>query len=152
MPTAFGAWLLKRLQLNEMNRSDLARAAGVNPSTVSKWIYADRPTPASCELIADALKIPVDRVLEAAGHRQPDTSPEGEVRKEIANLLQFIPEQLLVPFVPALRGLTHRQEQTQALGRLNRLRDAQPDDDEDGEGDEGKAEGRRWGRPEYATA
>jgi transcriptional regulator with XRE-family HTH domain len=43
---------------------------GVVPSLVSRWVNAGRiPSPESCDLLADALGLDVDRVLVAAGHR-----------------------------------------------------------------------------------
>lgn len=69
----FAAWLHRQLQRREWNLSDLGRKADVKPSVVSRWSRGERvPSPESCERIADALGLPLDEVLAAAGHRYGD--------------------------------------------------------------------------------
>ncbi len=66
----FRAWFAGQLKRREWNQSDAARRMGIQPSVVSHWISGKRvPSPQSCDLISDAFGVPVDLVLELAGHR-----------------------------------------------------------------------------------
>lgn len=66
----FSVWLKGQLRRREMTGSDLARKIDRPPSMVNRWTAGDRmPSPASCDLIADALAIDLDLVLFHAGHR-----------------------------------------------------------------------------------
>ena len=68
----FGRWLKNELRRREWNMSDLARRINADPSAVGRWARGDRiPSPESCDLLADALGVDLDRVLVIAGHR-PD--------------------------------------------------------------------------------
>ena len=109
--TPFGRWLMDRLDEREMTRADLARAVGRSSGLVAKWLYSNAPLPASCDRIAAALMLPVDQVLEAAGHR-PVASPQSDLRREAQNLLTRIPEPLLVPLIAMLRGLARDADTT----------------------------------------
>lgn len=134
-PTPFGVWLLKELQRRELTQADLTRKTGVATGMVSKWIYRPdkTPSPKSCDLIADALMLPVDVVLTAAGHRPPDQPPRGNVRQEAANLLDLIPEPLVAGLIPQLRGLANAAGQEQAIERIRKLfaaEDERNDDDD----------------------
>jgi transcriptional regulator with XRE-family HTH domain len=66
----FAAWFRQQLKRREWNQSDAARKLGVSSGVVSRWYRGDRlPDPKSCDLIADLFVVPVDMVLELAGHR-----------------------------------------------------------------------------------
>jgi transcriptional regulator with XRE-family HTH domain len=82
-------WLQWQLDRREWSQADftreLSRAAGRQISTglVSNWLTgARRPSPESCELIAEVFHTDVDEVLTRAGHRprdldiDPDSPPE----------------------------------------------------------------------------
>lgn len=109
--TPFGQWLLARLDERDMRRIDLARATGRSAGLVAKWLYHSDPRPPSCERIAAALMLPVDQVLEAAGHR-PIQRAGSELRREAENLIQRLPEPLLVPVIAMLRGLARDADAT----------------------------------------
>lgn len=66
----FSQWFARQLTRHEWTQSDFARRAKVATSTVSNWASGARvPDPTSCDLIADVLRVPLDEVLAAAGHR-----------------------------------------------------------------------------------
>lgn len=66
----FGDWLWEHLNQRGWGVSDFAERASVSPSSVSRWASNKRlPDPPSCVLIAGALNLDVDTVLERAGHR-----------------------------------------------------------------------------------
>lgn len=68
---AFAAWLERQLARREWTLADFARRLGIAPSIPSRWlsVRGRRPSPASCDLIADAFGMDVDEVLTLAGHR-----------------------------------------------------------------------------------
>lgn len=126
-----GRWLMAQLRRREMSRSDLARACDIPASTVSKWLYGDTPTPASCDLIADAFMLPLDEVLRVVGHR-PELYLEGQVLREFVAAARRVPEEMLVPLLPALRGMAQPAEVEASRRRLRELvAPASPEDDED---------------------
>lgn len=58
------------LRRREWSAADLARRLGTPAATVSRWLSAQRrPSPASCDRIADVFGADVDLVLTLAGHR-----------------------------------------------------------------------------------
>jgi len=70
MENRFGTWLDRQLIRRELSKSDFARAINRTPARVSEWVLGRRvPDPASCEVIADALRMDLDLVLWQAGHR-----------------------------------------------------------------------------------
>lgn len=88
----FGAWLSYQLKARDWNMSDLARRMDVSPSLISRWARDDRlPSPESCDRIADALGIDVDRVLVLAGHR-PDIEaiPIDDARSTLLALVRQV--------------------------------------------------------------
>jgi transcriptional regulator with XRE-family HTH domain len=88
----FGRWLKNELRRRDWNMSDLARRINSDPSAVGRWARGDRiPDPASCDLLADALGIDIDRVLVAAGHRPNiEAIPVDDDRATIAALLRQV--------------------------------------------------------------
>lgn len=85
----FATWVQGHLRSREWNDSDFARKMGIEPSVVSRWMTGKRrPSPASCDLIADALGVDTDVVLTLVGHR-PATNPPAprDEREEIVALL-----------------------------------------------------------------
>lgn len=65
----FATWFQSQLRRREWTPADFALRADMNPQTVSKWIRGDRvPSPASCDLIADALAVDFNVVMYKAGH------------------------------------------------------------------------------------
>lgn len=83
-------WLRDRLRARDWNGSDLARALGVNTSTVSRWLRGVQPpAPTYCDRIADVFGVDADLVLTLAGHR-PATEPlkPDDPRVRIISLLK----------------------------------------------------------------
>ncbi|MFM9107885.1 MAG: helix-turn-helix domain-containing protein [Chloroflexota bacterium] len=66
----FPAWLRQHLAAREWTQAEFARRAGVSRNVVSQWAGGSRrPNAASAARIADALYLPLDDVLAAAGMR-----------------------------------------------------------------------------------
>lgn len=64
----FGPWLEQQLKEREWSQGEFGRRSGYNSGQISHWIKGTRtPTARSCQDIADALGLPVQIVLEAAG-------------------------------------------------------------------------------------
>ncbi|MDP9469877.1 MAG: helix-turn-helix domain-containing protein [Chloroflexota bacterium] len=130
----FSEWLRIYLREEFISQSELARRIGAYPSLVSKWVNGvQRPRPEQCRLIAEALGLPLDQVLAEAGHRPADLGTQGEIRREIAALLDQIPEHLLVPLIPMLRGLTAPSVQQSTTRRLQEWLAADDEDDPSGD-------------------
>lgn len=65
----FGDWLEARLLERDMRQYQLAEIIGTSPGAVSSWVNnVKRPTRRSCRAIADALEVPRDDALRAAGY------------------------------------------------------------------------------------
>jgi len=61
-------WLLKEMEIRNLNQSDLARLAGVTRSVISKIINQNSsPAPETLKAIARGLKLSTSTVLRAAG-------------------------------------------------------------------------------------
>lgn len=115
----FGGWLTTQLERKGWSRHHFAQRAGLHPPIVYKWTGNEqRPSPRHCVTIADTIGVDLDLVLAAAGHRVRDERVSGVIRAELAVLLNRIPEALLIPLVPMLRGLTERTIQDETQRRL----------------------------------
>lgn len=85
----FSQWLRQELLRRDMKQADLARFVGTSTGAVSDWVNGKTvPSPASVDLIADALRIDPDRVLTIAGHRP--RLPKEEVEQYLADVRPFI--------------------------------------------------------------
>lgn len=122
--TPFGRWLMDRLEERQMKRADLARKLDVFSGNISRWLYRSNPETDMSVRIAQALMLPLDDVLLAAGHR-PAGAAGGELSREAAAILERIPEELLVGVIPMLRGLASDQAATRA--RLDALLAPEPE-------------------------
>jgi len=61
----------------------LARDAGISPSTLSRWVSGKQvPSPELCQKFAEALSLPVERVLALAGHLVPMQKADGNALPE----------------------------------------------------------------------
>ena len=90
----FGPWLDTQLRERGMTQAELARKMETSTGAVSSWIHGKRhPTPASCRGIAGILRLPVDEVLEAAGHRPPNSGEVPPDVREVATLMEGLPDQ-----------------------------------------------------------
>jgi transcriptional regulator with XRE-family HTH domain len=67
---SFSSWLRQQLRRHEWTQADLARKSGLSQGRISDWLNNKRrPSPASCDRLADALGVDLDDVLRRAGHR-----------------------------------------------------------------------------------
>ena len=64
----FPDWLRHQLNRRGWSQAEFARQLGVKPGVVSHWFKGRRPSPASCDKIADVLGMQPSDVLRAAGH------------------------------------------------------------------------------------
>ncbi len=53
-----------------------------------------KPNPANCDRIADVLMLPVDAVLEAAGHRPDIDGPNTKEEKALLSVYRALPASL----------------------------------------------------------
>jgi transcriptional regulator with XRE-family HTH domain len=103
----FAEWFQKQLRRRDWNQSDAARAIGVSSSVVNRWYRGERvPDPKSCDVIADVLAVPVDLVLELAGHRPP-----------AAEIDPDSPAPLLVSLVERVRWNPEREAAVESILR-----------------------------------
>jgi len=91
---AFREWFRVELRRREWNMSDFARRSGwpdgpnaADPAVVAKWMRGERkPSPESCDLIADVLGADLDEVLALNGHRPRDAADDPRVADLVAKL------------------------------------------------------------------
>ena len=87
----FANWFRGQLRVRELSQADFARTSGKQTGVVSDWATGKRtPDPQSCDLIADVFGIPIDTVLEAAGHRPRIGDIEDEQEKEMLVLFSSL--------------------------------------------------------------
>ena len=87
METEFVTWLVHELNEKGWNNSELARRAGIVPSTVSMILSQQKkPGPSFCTGIAHALSVPPERVFRKAG-LLPPTIIGDDVEQEKQGLL-----------------------------------------------------------------
>ena len=85
----FADWLDRQLRRRGMSQAEFARRLETSSGTVNRWLHGAeprKPSPASCDLIADVLGVDRDEVLAIAGHRPPDEelAPDDPRRELIA--------------------------------------------------------------------
>lgn len=101
----FSRWIRRQLDRREWSQADLARKLNVSPSVVNRWLLGTRiPSPAYCDLIADALSVDLDIVLFQAGHRpMPKRIDPDDPKLEIQGLVDRVDWS-----VPAIRAAIDR--------------------------------------------
>jgi transcriptional regulator with XRE-family HTH domain len=72
--TAFGRWLNAMMRARQLTGSDLARAVGVNPSTVSRWRRGATPDPSVLPSLAKALDVDPLRLMVTTGFVSPENA------------------------------------------------------------------------------
>lgn len=103
---AFANWLQRELDAVDWTGSDLARKMDVFPSLIRKWLTEQQlPKPKQCAMLAEALNLPLDAVLDAAGHRGRAGLPESAERREAYDLVAALPEGQLPTVLRMLRAL-----------------------------------------------
>ncbi len=90
MPNDFQNWLKGELKIRGWSQSEFAkRAGGIAQSTVSTWIKGGIPNLDGYVAIAQALEIPLQAVLVAAGKVEavpPEVAEEAEMIRIIRGL------------------------------------------------------------------
>jgi transcriptional regulator with XRE-family HTH domain len=90
----FATWVRGELRRREWSAADLARRMDVNSGIISNWLRGKRrPSPRSCDLLADVLGADLDYVLALVGHRPATTSapPPDETAALISMLRRIQP-------------------------------------------------------------
>lgn len=89
----FSEWLIGELNKRQWSQSDLARAAGTNPSSISHLVNRTRfPGKEICQAIAQAFGYPPDVVFRAAGLLPPQQDMDDETQKMLHLFEQMTPE------------------------------------------------------------
>ena len=112
----FSDWLISAMNERGWNQAALARAAGLTPTAISNLITGKRnPGIDSCIPIANALKLPAETVLLAAGliEQEPD---KDERLYKIENLYHTLKEDnnkdRALQFLEFLSGLEDKNDRT----------------------------------------
>jgi transcriptional regulator with XRE-family HTH domain len=104
----FGDWLNRELEDRAWGNSDLARAAGLQPSTLSRIISGDRGIgPDACLGIARALRIQPEKVFRKAGLLPALPSAVAD-EQEAISLLRQLPARTRETIMTMLRALAGR--------------------------------------------
>lgn len=74
-------FLQRRIDAGE-SKSDIGRRLGVHQSYITRWLTGMVPDPKACRLIAEGYGLPVNAVLEMAGHVEPTTQGDDPVDPE----------------------------------------------------------------------
>jgi len=106
----FGDWLLAQLKANDWSMSKFGQLCGVSHVAVSRWISGERqPEPESCQVIAQALKVPVEEVYRRAG--VPLSRPNLTTTAETAlHLFRLLSEQDQDRLLAMMRALVELEE------------------------------------------
>jgi|APIni6443716594_1056825.scaffolds.fasta_scaffold1714240_2 transcriptional regulator with XRE-family HTH domain len=100
----FGSWLLKELTQRDMSQVDLARACKITTSQISQIISGERNAGIKSLInISQALKLPVDFVIEKAGLLPPN-SELSPIQRKIIYLVKQLSDSDLVPILDLLEG------------------------------------------------
>jgi len=109
MDTGFGTWLIAQMDDRGWNNSDLARRAGLAPSTISTVVNGQkRPGPEFCTGVAVALDLPPVIVFRKAG-LLPPADPETEERREAQYLFSQLIDEDQTTVLTIMRALLGRK-------------------------------------------
>ena len=89
----------------------LALESGVSPSTFSRWLRGQqRPSPASCQKLAEYLSVPAEQVLIIAGYLMPLHTMDANSLPEFREYAyQKYPEDLDEDMITMIEDLIHRR-------------------------------------------
>lgn len=105
METDFSTWLTGEMDKRGWNNSELARRAGLVPSTISMVISQQKnPGLDFCVGIALAFRLPPEIVLRKAGLLDPEM-PQAQIDKEAAHLFAQLPDNQKEIVLAQLRGM-----------------------------------------------
>jgi transcriptional regulator with XRE-family HTH domain len=101
----FSDWLTNQIQNRKMSPADLARAINKDDGTVSRILSISGRIPEvqTLKLIAKALKLPDETVLQAAGILSPK-SEKTKQESELIYLFNLLPENQKDSILTMLRG------------------------------------------------
>ncbi len=85
-------WMRQELKRRDWTAADLARRSGIGTGRISEWMSGHRrPSPASCNVLADAFGVDPDVVLAVAGYRTPpEPLDPDDPRQRITSLLRRV--------------------------------------------------------------
>lgn len=87
--TRFAEWLSAEMAQRGWNQTQLAAYIGKRSQTVSAWFNEDRtPSPELCREVARVLHLPVEFVLEKAGHLTGADYAEPELPAWLTSVLE----------------------------------------------------------------
>jgi transcriptional regulator with XRE-family HTH domain len=110
----FIKWLMEEMTTNGWTNSELARRAGVVPSTVSMVLSRrQRPGLEFCVGIARALHVPPEEVLRLAGLLPPLPSTVEE-EEEIIAILRSLPANIRAVVLLEMRGLKEQLKKSKS--------------------------------------
>lgn len=122
MNITFGEWLKVQLKERDMTQSELAAKIHVHPPQVSRLISGERVATSDILVrIADALRLPRETVLSAAGLLPPN--PDEDVwDRRIMHLLSLFPEEEKKKIVKRLELEAQFYEQRPKAKSTNKTR------------------------------
>lgn len=104
MDADFSAWLLAEMEYREWNNTDLARRAGVVPSTISMIASGQQRVGMRSAIgIAKAFGIPADVVLQKAG--LSPKAPPVDNEQELVDILRRLPTTIVGSIFTLFRAL-----------------------------------------------
>lgn len=121
----FGTYLLKLMDREAINQTELAMRIGVKPSHVSRLISGERQaSKETLVAIARALHVPPEQVMRAAGVL-PERSPDDESIAEIGEHFNSLSEddrRNVLEYVRMLRRLSEEKNGAKRRTRNNAAR------------------------------
>lgn len=97
---SFGDWLSAIMTSRGLTNAELGRRINVDGSLVSKWKRNfQRPDTWSCQLLSEALGIPVGEVMVHAGHADPTAPLNDPVKTRAKELIDALPSDEVEPYI-----------------------------------------------------
>lgn len=89
----FGNWLQGELDRQKIKAADLAREAGLSPSTISRLLKGEitEPTNEVLSRIAHGLGEPMEKILRAAGRLSATPAKEDPTIRDLIELAGLLP-------------------------------------------------------------
>lgn len=110
METDFNIWLIKEIETRGWSNSELARRAGVVPSTISMVLSGqNRPGFDFCVKVARALQMPPEMILRRAG-LLPSIPNSVEEEAEAMGILRGLPNSARRTVMQMLRGVARASD------------------------------------------